>query len=104
MPMGLTKLGAAIISVIIAATLTALFAEIMYVLCRRRHRLGGRVRAEPQGAAASSVPSCSLELEVLEQRATKWGCASRMLFTIKEGEREGLDSNVSSAETSVIVL
>ncbi|XP_061359452.1 uncharacterized protein LOC133303551 [Gastrolobium bilobum] len=108
--MGLNKLGTAI-TVITAITLAALAAEIIYVVWRRRQMLRPRVRVEPQEASLQSSSSSTeerereLELE-LEQQVMKLQCLygpSRVLFTIKEEEREGLDSeNGSSAECSAV--
>jgi len=106
--MGLSKLGTAIMAVT-AVTLVALALEIVYVLWQRRQRLRPRVRVEPQEAShhcstTSSSPSDDdVDLE-LEQHVMKWHCLngpSRVLFTIKEEEREEVESdngNGSSVE------
>ncbi|KAK7278723.1 hypothetical protein RJT34_23759 [Clitoria ternatea] len=108
--MGLNKLGTAI-TVITAVTLVALAAEIAYVLWQRRQRLRPRVRVEPREASlqcSSSSPTereREVELE-LEQQVIKFQCLngpSRVLFTIKEEEREGAESeNGSSTECSAV--
>ncbi|KAG4996452.1 hypothetical protein JHK85_027891 [Glycine max] len=102
--MGLSKLGTAIMT-ITAVTLVALFAEIVYVLWQRRQRLRPRVRVEPQEASlqcssTSSSPSNDDDVELeLEQHVMKWqqclngNGPSRMLFTIKEEEREEVESD-----------
>ncbi|KAL4371755.1 hypothetical protein AHAS_Ahas06G0197500 [Arachis hypogaea] len=59
MPMGLTTLGASMISVFIVATVVALFLEIMCVLFQRRRKLGGRVRVEPQESSALACVPCA---------------------------------------------
>ncbi|XP_027367649.1 uncharacterized protein LOC113873638 [Abrus precatorius] len=112
--MGLNKLGTAI-TVITAVTLAALAVEIVYVLWQRRQRFRPRVRVEPQEASlpcSSSSPGDrererELELE-LEQHVMKWQCLngpSRLLFTIKEEEREELESeNDTSAECSAVAV
>ncbi|ESW17794.1 hypothetical protein PHAVU_007G269000 [Phaseolus vulgaris] len=105
--MGLSKLGTAIMAVT-AVTLVALAAEIVYVLWQRRERLRPRVRVEPQEpshhCSTSSSPSeDDVDLE-LEQHVMKWHCLngpSRVLFTIKEEDREEVESdngNGSSVE------
>ncbi|CAJ1967239.1 unnamed protein product [Sphenostylis stenocarpa] len=107
--MGLSKLGTAITAVT-AVTLVALAAEIVYVLWQRRQRFRPRVRVEPREASlqcsTSSSPSDDdVDLE-LEEHVMKWHCLhgpSRVLFTIKEEEREEVESdngngNVSSVE------
>ncbi|KAF7804238.1 putative transmembrane protein [Senna tora] len=109
---GLNKLGTAI-TVIIALTLTALFLEILYVLWRRRNDdLGTQkllhyfvcckhkslVRVEPQEPSLPCTSSSSTP-ELAEQ-VMKWQCLygpSRVLFTIKEEEREGFDADHSDA-------
>ncbi|KAG5151023.1 hypothetical protein JHK84_027495 [Glycine max] len=90
---------------ITAVTLVALFAEIVYVLWQRRQRLRPRVRVEPQEASlqcssTSSSPSNDDDVELeLEQHVMKWqqclngNGPSRMLFTIKEEEREEVESD-----------
>ncbi|MED6192190.1 hypothetical protein PIB30_007718 [Stylosanthes scabra] len=99
MLMGLTKLGAAMIIVFIVATVVALFLEIMCVLFQRSHKLGGRVRVEPQ--ESSGVAACVPRANMI--KCGYYGAPrTSSLFTIKEGEREGLDSHstVSSAENN----
>ncbi|XP_028784950.1 uncharacterized protein LOC114740870 [Neltuma alba] len=115
---GLNKLGTAI-TVIIALALAALFLEILYVLWRR-HRLRRcthsdpgthklllhllcwkrKSRVEPQRTSPTTSSSSPPELA---EQVIKWQCLhgpSRVLFTIKEEDREGLDSeNFSSAES-----
>ncbi|KAK7345247.1 hypothetical protein VNO77_15841 [Canavalia gladiata] len=110
--MGLNKLGTAI-TVLTAVTLAALAIEVVYMLWRRHQRLRPHVRVEPQETSlpcSSSSPSereRELELE-LEQQVMKWQCLngpSRVLFTIKEEEREELESeNGSSAECSAVAV
>ncbi|XP_004497703.1 uncharacterized protein [Cicer arietinum] len=111
--MGLNKFGTTI-TVLTAVTLTALAVEILYVLWKRRLRLRPRVRAEPQ---EPSLPSSSCtspgererELDVeLQSHVAKWQCLygpSRVLFTIKEEEIEGVESeNGSSTECSAVTV
>ncbi|KAK4272681.1 hypothetical protein QN277_021200 [Acacia crassicarpa] len=117
---GLHKLGI-VITAIISLTLAALCLEILYLLWRR-HGLRRRThsdpgthkqllhflcwkrksRVEPQ---RNSPPTSSSSPPELAEQVIKWQCVhgpSRVLFTIKEEDREGLDSdNFSSAETVV---
>lgn len=117
---GLNKLGTAI-TVIIALTLAALLLEILYLFWRH-HRLRRRPhsdpvthkqvlhflcwkrksRVEPQ---RTSPPTSASSPPELAEQVIKWQCLhgpSRVLFTIKEEDREGLDSeNFSSAESMV---
>lgn len=121
---GLNKLGTAI-TVIIALTLTALFLEILYVVWRHhrfrfrrcndsdsgseKHILHflcckhkSRVQVEPQ---ETSLPTSSSSPPELGEQVMKWQCLygpSRVLFTIKEEEREGLDSENCSSADSVL--
>lgn len=95
--MGLNKVGTGI-TVIVALTLTALSLEIMYLLWRRRRRFmcckgKSSVGVEPQ--EASVAVSTSTTSEVTDEDVLKWHYlygVSRVLFTIKEEEREGLES------------
>ncbi|KAI9122367.1 hypothetical protein K1719_007056 [Acacia pycnantha] len=117
---GLHKLGA-IITAIISLTIAALFLEILYLLWRRhslrRHTHSDpgthkqllhylcwkrKSRVQPQ---RTSPPTSSSSPPELAEQVIKWQCVhgpSRILFTIKEEDREGLDSdNFSSTETVV---
>lgn len=111
--MGLNKFGT-VITVLTAVTLAALAIEIIYVLWKRRRRLRPRVRAEPHEVSLSCSSSSSpserereVELE-LEQQVAKWRSLygpSKELFTIKEEEREGTESeNGSTVEGSAVVV
>ncbi|KAK7268081.1 hypothetical protein RIF29_20767 [Crotalaria pallida] len=105
MMIGLNKLGVTL-TVILAVTLTALAVEIIYLLWRRRQRYRPRGRIEPQEASLSCSSSSprererelelDLELELeLEHQVMKFRHVygpSRVLFTINEEEREGLES------------
>lgn len=109
--MGLNNFGTTI-TILTAVTLTALAVEILYVLWKRRLKLRPRVRAEPQ--EQPSLPSSSPDQrereleEELEQHIAKWQCIngpSRVLFTIKEEDREGVDSESSSlTECSLVTV
>lgn len=109
--MGLNNFGTTI-TILTAVTLTALAVEILYVLWKRRLKLRPRVRAEPQ--EQPSLPSSSPDQrereleEELEQHIAKWqgiNGPSRVLFTIKEEDREGVDSESGSlTECSVVTL
>ncbi|CAL5207454.1 unnamed protein product [Lathyrus oleraceus] len=109
--MGLNNFGTTI-TILTAVTLTALAVEILYVLWKRRLKLRPRVRAEPQ--EQPSLPSSSPDQrereleEELEQHIAKWQCIngpSRVLFTIKEEDREGVDSESSSlTECSIVTV
>ncbi|CAK8571327.1 unnamed protein product [Lathyrus sativus] len=109
--MGLNNFGTTI-TILTAVTLTALAVEILYVLWKRRLKLRPRVRAEPQ--EQPSLPSSSPDQrereleEELEQHIAKWQCInglSRVLFTIKEEDREGVDSESGSlTECSVVTV
>lgn len=109
--MGLNNFGTTI-TILTAVTLTALAVEILYVLYKRRLKLRPRIRAEPQeqpSLSPSSPDQRERELEEeLEQHIAKWQCIngeSRVLFTIKEEDREGVDSeNGSATECSVVML
>ncbi|KAE9619561.1 hypothetical protein Lal_00039794 [Lupinus albus] len=109
--MGLNKLGA-IITVIIAVTLTAVTIGIIYVLRRRNQKYRSRGRIEPQEPSlpCSSVsirerPS-DLELELQVMKFQHMYALSRVLFTIKEEEREGLESENggSSSDCGTVVV
>lgn len=96
---GLNKFGTTI-TILTAVTLTALAVEILYVLFKRRERLRPRVQAEPSLPRSSSTND-ELEDE-LEQHMAKYHCLygpSRVLFTIKEEEREGVESENGSSTT-----
>ncbi|CAJ2672802.1 hypothetical protein L195_g039176 [Trifolium pratense] len=113
--MGLNKFGATI-TILTAVTLTALAVEILYVLFKRRRRLRPRVRAEPLEPSlpisSSSSPIerqyCESELdEELENHIAKYRSyygPSRVLFTIKEEEREGVESENGSECSSVVTV
>lgn len=108
--MGLNKLATAI-TVITAVTIAALIAEIAYVLWQRRRRFRPPARVEPQEATppCSSSPSSPAQTETdLDLELEKWQSLhgpSRALFTIKEEEREGVESETgSSVECSAVVV
>ncbi|KAL5067601.1 hypothetical protein RYX36_018488 [Vicia faba] len=109
--MGLNNFGTTI-TILTAVTLTALAVEILYVLYKRRLKLRPRIRAEPQEQPSlppSSPDQRERELEEeLEQHIAKWQCIngeSRVLFTIKEEDREGVDSESGSlTECSVVTV
>jgi hypothetical protein len=112
--MGLNKFGATI-TILTAVTLTALAVEILYVLFKRRHRLRPRVRAEPLEpslpiSSTSSQDEREREQELdeeLENHIAKYRChygPSRVLFTIKEEEREGVESENGSECSSVVTV
>lgn len=119
------------LTVIIAVALAALFVEIIYLRRRRRRRRRNldrcsdsdlstdaisasskeflyfwcwkkKSRVEPQEA---SIPSSSCSPQELAEQVMKWQCLygpSRVLFTIKEEEREGLESEVCSSAESAL--
>ncbi|GAU45894.1 hypothetical protein TSUD_24960 [Trifolium subterraneum] len=112
--MGLNKFGATI-TILTAVTLTALVIEILYVLFKRRRRLRPRVRAEPLEpslpiSTSSSPNEREREHELdeeLENHIAKYRChygSSRVLFTIKEEEREGVESENGSECSSVVTV
>ncbi|OIW21794.1 hypothetical protein TanjilG_10910 [Lupinus angustifolius] len=96
--MGLNKLGATI-TVIIAVSLTALTVEIIYVLWRRnqKYRSGGRIEPQeaspPCSSASTAERPSDLELELQMMKFQHMYAPPRVLFTIKEEEREGLESD-----------
>ncbi|CAL0299440.1 unnamed protein product [Lupinus luteus] len=113
--MGLNKLGATI-TVIIAVTLTALTVEIIYVLWRRHQKYCSRGRIEPQepslrcSSASTAERASDLEVEDgMELQVMKFQhmyAPPRVLFTIKEEEREGLESENggSSSDCGAVVV
>ncbi|KAK8479792.1 hypothetical protein V6N11_063530 [Hibiscus sabdariffa] len=114
-----TKIGIALI-VIFAACLLALFIELVYVLWRKRSFRqrsvisgGARspARVEPSSGVVSPTPTEAATAPESEAAATeddddelaKWQALygqARVLYTIKEEEREGNDSVENSADQS----
>jgi len=88
---GFSKLGTTLTSVF-SLLLLALLAEILYLLWRRRQLLRlRRTRVEPSGAALLTIanhrdPPETLKLEAID------GPSSRVLFTIKEEDREEVEA------------
>ena len=88
---GFSKLGITLTSVF-SLLLLALLAEILYLLWRRRQLLRlRRTRVEPAGAALPTTANHCQPLETPKLDAID-GPSSRVLFTIKEEDREELET------------